>query len=76
MESFLHELRHARLDVAGSVAGKHGEAGAFARGVGQHLLALEEQPEIDDAAEHQEQDRQDERELDELGASLGPHARS
>ena len=56
--------------VGVAIAGQHRKARPFARRVGHDLLPLQQQPEVDDAAEDQQQQRQHERELDEFGAGL------
>ena len=61
-------------DVGGRVTGEDRHARAFARRVGHHLESLEHEPEIDEAHDDEHQERQDQRELDQLGSPLRPEA--
>src|SRR6188768_2100321 len=53
-----------------AVARQDGDARALSRGVGQYLVALKQQTEVDDAERHEEEQRKDQRELDELRSAL------
>jgi hypothetical protein len=50
------------------------EASAFSCRIGEHLILLEHQPEIEDAREYQEQERERHRELHKLGPVLAAPA--
>ena len=67
-------LPHARPRGSVGVASQRSQPGPFPRGIGHHLVALEKEAEVDDAADEHQQQRQHERELHELGAPLGTDA--
>ena len=64
------------LHVGGRVAGEDRHARAFTRRVGHDLEPLEHEPEVDEAHDDEQQQRKDQRELDELGAPLRPEPRA
>ena len=55
-------------DVVREIARENGHPGALARRVGHDLIAHEDEPELGDAEDDEQQQREDERELDELRA--------
>ncbi len=69
LEVVAHPLAHVSERVAG--LSEHRDPRTFARRVGQHLVALKQKPEVDDPHQDQEQQREDQRHLDQLRAALG-----
>jgi hypothetical protein len=70
------ELSDARLNVGIAVSRQDGDSRAFPRRIRHHVIPLKQQPEVDDAEEHEQHQRQHDRELDELGSRFrGPVAR-
>ncbi len=58
----------ASPDVGREIARQDGHPGALTRGVGHDLIAHEDEPELGDAEDDEQQQREDEGELDELRA--------